>query len=104
VINEFTSQFAYAPDLFCEIYDSDPVRQRYPLLFLTARAPGHGPTGPSTHLDLIEANKRQLIDAGLKPGSIFVSGECTSCRTDRFFSHRAEHGHTGRMLSVIGTV
>ncbi|HEY0794332.1 MAG TPA: peptidoglycan editing factor PgeF [Acidisarcina sp.] len=102
VISEFTSQFTYAKELFCEIYDSDPVRQKYPLLFLTARAPGHGPTGPATHLDLVEANKRQLMDAGLKVDSIFVAGECTSCRTDRFFSHRAEHGFTGRMLSVIG--
>lgn len=102
VHGEFASQFAYVEELFCEIYDSDPVREKYPLLFLTARAPGHSPIGPSTHLDLVEANKRQLIDAGVPLESIFVSGECTSCRRDRFFSHRAEHGFTGRMLSVIG--
>lgn len=99
---EFTSQFAYAPQLFCEVYDSDPVREKYPLLFLTARAPGHSPIGPSLHLDLFEANRRQLLDAGLHPQSIHVLGHCTSCQTNRYFSHRAEHGFAGRMLSVIG--
>jgi YfiH family protein len=102
VRSEFTSQFAYADELFCEIYDSDPVREKYPLLFMTARAPGHSPIGPSTHLDLMEANKRQLLDAGLSAAAIHVVGECTSCRADRFFSHRAGHGHAGRMLSVVG--
>ena len=99
---EFLSQFAYAGDLFCEVYDSDPVREKYPLLFLTARAPGHSPIGPSLHLDLFEANRRQLLDAGLRPESIHLIGHCTSCQTSRYFSHRAQHGFTGRMMSVIG--
>lgn len=99
---QFTSQFAYADELFCEVYDSDPVREKYPLLFLTARAPGHSPIGPSLHLDLFEANRRQLLDAGLPPQSIHVIGHCTSCQTNRYFSHRAGHGFAGRMLSLIG--
>lgn len=102
VRGEFLSQFAYAPELFRDVYDSDPVREKYPLLFLTARAPGHSNIGPSLHLDLAEANRRQLLDAGLAPDAISVQGHCTSCRTDLYFSHRAEHGHAGRMLSVIG--
>jgi hypothetical protein len=102
VHSEFVSQFAYAADLFYEVYDSDPVRTRYPMLFLTQRAPGHSPIGPSLHLDLIEANRRQLMDAGLKPRAIQVSGGCTNCRTDLFFSHRASQGRAGRMMAVIG--
>jgi YfiH family protein len=102
VRSEFLSQFAYAPDLFRDVYDSDPVKEKYPLLFLTARAPGHSNIGPSLHLDLAEANRRQLLDAGLSPASISVLGHCTSCHHDRFFSHRADHGFTGRMLSIIG--
>jgi polyphenol oxidase len=98
---EFDSQFAYAGDLFCDVYDSDPVKEKYPLLFLTARAPGHSDMGPSLHLDLVEANRRQLLDAGLKSDAISVVGDCTSCRTDRYFSYRAEHGFTGRMFSAI---
>lgn len=104
---DFESQFAYAPALFSEVYDSDPVRDKYPLLFLTARAPGHSNIGPQIHLDLIEANRRQLLDAGLRASKISIVGECTACTRlpngqRRYFSHRDEHGYTGRMLSVIG--
>ncbi len=102
VRSEFESQFAYAPQLFSEVFDSDPIREKYPMLFLTARAPGHSSLGPSLHLDLKEANRRQLVDAGLRPEDISLIPDCTSCRTDLYFSHRAEHGFTGRMLSVIG--
>lgn len=102
VRQQFESQFAYAPELFREVYDSDPVREKYPMLFLTARAPGHSELGPAMHLDLVEANRRQLLAAGIKKGSIFVTGQCTGCNTDRFFSHRIEKGFTGRMMSVIG--
>ena len=102
VRQQFESQFVYAPELFREVYDSDPVKEKYPMLFLTARAPGHSELGPGMHLDLVEANRRQLRAAGLKKGSIFVTGQCTGCNTDRFFSHRMEQGFTGRMMSVIG--
>jgi polyphenol oxidase len=102
VREQFESQFLYASELFREVYDADPVRQKYPMLFLTARAPGHSDIGPSMHLDLAEANRRQLLAAGLRKGAIFLAGQCTGCRTDRFFSHRTERGFTGRMMSVIG--
>jgi polyphenol oxidase len=101
VRGEFESQFAYAGDLFREVYDSDPVKEKYPLLFMTARAPGHSNLGPNLHLDLVEANRRQLLDAGLRAESISVVGDCTSCRTDLYFSYRAEQGFTGRMFSAI---
>jgi hypothetical protein len=51
---------------------------------------------------LIEANRRQLLAAGLKPRSIKMVGGCTSCQPELFFSHRASRGHAGRMMSVIG--
>jgi hypothetical protein len=102
VLSEFESQFAYSRELFREVYDSDPVRTRYPMLFLTQRAPGHSPIGPSLHLNLVEANRRQLLAAGLKPRSIHVVGGCTSCQPELFFSHRGSQGHAGRMMSLIG--
>lgn len=102
VRSEFSSQFAYAPELFTEVSDSDPIRDKYPLLFLTARAPGHSNLGPSLHLDLMEANRRQLLDAGLRAEAITVIGDCTRCQNNRYFSYRAEQGFTGRMLSVAG--
>ncbi len=103
VLHQFHSQFRYADELFCEAHHPDEVKNKYPLLFLSARAPGHTQMGPSLHLDLVEANRRQLLDAGVKAESIAVAGECTSCNPQRYFSHRGERGFTGRMLSVIGT-
>jgi YfiH family protein len=107
VRQEFESQFAYGSELFYEVSDSDPIRRKYPMLFLTQRAPGHSSLGPQLHMDLFEANRRQLLDAGLKKRHITVSGECTACTrlpsgARKYFSHRAEKGFTGRMMSVIG--
>jgi YfiH family protein len=102
VKSKFESQFAYSAELFREIKDSDPVREKYPLLFMNMRAPGHGDLCVKLHLDLRKANRLQLMSLGIKPGSIFVSSECTACKGERFFSHRAEKGKTGRMMAVIG--
>jgi YfiH family protein len=102
VLSEFVSQFAYARELFREVYDSDVIRKKYPMLFLTQCAPGHSPIGPSLHLDLAEANRRQLLAAGLKPRSIQLIGGCTSCHRELFFSYRGSQGRAGRMMSVIG--
>jgi YfiH family protein len=102
VFSSFESQFAYARELFREVYDSDPVRNKYPLLFMTQRAPGHSSIGPSLHLNLVEANRRQLLAAGLRPRAIHIVGGCTSCHRELFFSHRGSEGHAGRMMSVIG--
>lgn len=51
------------------------------------------------YLDLPRANLLQLQEMGI--ADIDVSGICTSCRTDLFFSHRKEMGKTGRQLSFI---
>jgi YfiH family protein len=102
VRSEFASQFSYAPELFRELSESDPIREKYPLLVLTARAPGHSNLGPQLHLDLMEANRHQLLEAGLRPEAITVIGHCTRCQRNRYFSYRAEQGFTGRMLSAIG--
>ena len=102
VFSEFDSQFPYARELFREVYDADPVRKKYPMLFLNQRAPGHGSIGPQLHVDLIEANRRQLLAAGLSPRAIEVVGGCTQCHSGLFFSHRGSQGHAGRMMAVIG--
>jgi hypothetical protein len=58
-------------------------------------------------IDLWEANRRQLLSAGLTPANIVVVGECTGCATGldgrrSYFSHRMDSGVAGRMLNVIG--
>lgn len=102
VREKFESQFAYASALFHEIKESDPVREKYPMLFLTARAPGHSTLPVKIFLDLVEANRRQLLDAGVPKKNIGSSPLCTSCKVDLLFSYRAEKGTTGRLMGVAG--
>lgn len=52
------------------------------------------------HLDLWLANVQQLQALGVR--EIEVAGLCTACHTDEFYSHRAEHGRTGRFPALIG--
>lgn len=88
VREQFAARFSYAHELF------------------QTRTPGND--GPEQlYVDLWEANRRQLLDAGLSPERITMIGECTACtRTAagerKYFSHRAEHGMAGRMLNAIG--
>jgi YfiH family protein len=99
---KFESQFAYAEKLFREVEESDPVREKYPMLFLTARAPGHSVLPKKIFLDLVEANRQQLLAAGVPKKNIEASPFCTNCRTDLLFSYRAEKGRTGRMMGAVG--
>ncbi len=120
VQEKFRTQFAYADELFHELKESDAIRERYPLLFLTARAPGHSELPRKLFLDLVEANRRQLLAAGVPARNIVRPGTgrgrgaratangmpalplCTACHPELFFSYRAEHGNTGRMMGVVG--
>ncbi|MFH2202338.1 MAG: polyphenol oxidase family protein [Elusimicrobiota bacterium] len=53
-----------------------------------------------THLDLGREVAAQLVAAGLDPGRISVSGDCTACGVDKFFSYRRD-GKMQRMLAWI---
>jgi polyphenol oxidase len=84
VWSEFGRQFGYAKELFVRTTDTGEVR-----------------------LNLWEANRRQLLDAGIPEARITMMGECTACTQSqsgamRYFSHRAQHGIAGRMLNVVG--
>ncbi|HEY3581525.1 MAG TPA: peptidoglycan editing factor PgeF [Pyrinomonadaceae bacterium] len=81
VIDAFTSRFADGAKLF------------------TPTRPGHA------FVDLIAANREQLVSIGVPPERIHVLPFCTMCRTDLFFSYRNEkklHGKVGRLMAVIG--
>jgi len=87
VREQFAAEFPYAADLFA--------------------VPAEGGTRP--HMDLVEANRRQLLEAGIAAEKISNLAECTACTRQpdgrrRYFSYRSERGATGRMLSAIGTV
>jgi len=59
-----------------------------------------GPNG-RWRLDLWQASRDQLARAGVHPSHVYVSGLCTSCHRDVFYSYRAEGSDAGRMLGVI---
>jgi polyphenol oxidase len=102
VRTQFESQFRYGASLFREVKESDPVREKYPLLFLTARAPGHSELPKKIFLDLVEANRQQLLAVGVPMKGIEASPLCTNCHPELLFSYRAEKGKTGRMMAVAG--
>ena len=57
--------------------------------------------GGELHLDLWEANRIQLEEAGVPPQQIDCAGTCTSCDHTWFYSYRAAGGRTGRMAAVM---
>lgn len=59
-------------------------------------------TNGKYRLNLQQLNRQIMIKAGILPSNIELSGLCTSCRLDLFYSHRKEGGSTGRMAAWIG--
>ena len=51
--------------------------------------------------DLWLANKEQLLNAGVSESGIVISGECTMCRPELYWSHRATNGVRGSNASMI---
>lgn len=54
-----------------------------------------------TYLDLWKANQVTLEEAGVR--NIEVMGACTAHNLTEWYSHRSEHGQTGRFGAVIWT-
>ncbi|HTS17855.1 MAG TPA: polyphenol oxidase family protein [Verrucomicrobiae bacterium] len=50
-------------------------------------------------MDIWSAIDTQLREVGVR--DIHNPRVCTACNLDRYFSYRAEHGHTGRMLAIL---
>ena len=83
VIDAFTGKFRDGAQLFT------PTRE------------GHA------FVDLLKANRDQLVAAGVLEERIHVAPICTMCRTDLFFSYRREkslNGKVGRLMAVVGRV
>jgi hypothetical protein len=52
-------------------------------------------------IDLRDAVRRQLLDAGVTPENIDTTDRCTVRDADEFFSHRRDAGLTGRLAAAI---
>jgi hypothetical protein len=70
--------------------------------------PGHSLARPQAGregkylLDMPAALTLQCAEAGIPSDQIFDIGLCTRCRSDEFFSYRAEGAAAGRMVGLIG--
>lgn len=54
------------------------------------------------HVDLKAALLAQLVTSGVPSDAVEVAAHCTVAEHHTFFSHRADHGTTGRMMGCIG--
>lgn len=52
-------------------------------------------------LDLVEANRQILINAGIHPDNIDVNDICTCCNHTDLHSHRATKGKRGNLAAII---
>lgn len=70
------------------------------------RAAGEGvcccSEGNRYFLDLAIANKMQALDMNIPRKNIWMSGECTFCNPDKFYSYRYSEGSCGRQGGFIG--
>jgi len=102
VLDEFACQFVDA-DQFCRRETPNPALCMLPRQILTdGNRPFDWQAAARGNVDLAEANRRQLLAAGLPAGQIYNAGLCTACDREWFYSHRREKEAAGRMLAVIG--
>jgi len=92
---------AFGPAIGPECYEVDEpvmelVRRSFSFWKEVASPRGNG----KWSLDLVKANRIELLQSGMQEKHIHSLGMCTTCRRDQFYSFRAE-GRTGRMLSVV---
>ena len=77
MVNLFRKQIAFAEDI---IFDDPTEEGKY-------------------KIDLWETNRRLLAEMGVE--NIEISGLCTMCDTERFYSHRKMRENRGVMAGVM---
>ena len=55
-----------------------------------------------THISLPDANRSQLLEAGVTPERIYASNLCTMCLAEEFHSFRRDGEAAGRLYSFAG--
>ncbi len=53
------------------------------------------------YINLQQIISRVLTDAGVPDNNILVSGVCTKCNNDMFFSYRGDHKCTGSLTAIM---
>ena len=57
--------------------------------------------GEKYHIDLWACNKAVLLESGICEENIIVSGVCTCCHSEIFFSHRKTQGNRGTLGAFL---
>ncbi|MBR6266787.1 MAG: peptidoglycan editing factor PgeF [Selenomonadaceae bacterium] len=76
----------------------EECRKAFPNAWKELLLPGED---ESVRLDLWQANRLQLLEAGVPEQNVDCAEECTCCKHNWFFSYRADGGKTGRIGAVI---
>ncbi|BCB96929.1 laccase domain protein [Dissulfurispira thermophila] len=80
----------------------------YEVIEAVTRVTGNGDyiikRGEKYCIDLPTANTYQAISSGVLLDNIWMSGECTFCLPEKYYSYRYAKGATGRQCGFIGIV
>ena len=103
VAAEYESQFLFSEALLqSRKLQKKFMNKKYALMRWESWRGTPSKSHSTINLDLVEANVRQLEEAGMNRSQIDSESLCTSCHPRLFFSHRRDAGRTGRMLGVVG--
>lgn len=84
--------YEVSEDVACEFMRAFPTHEEEILL----------PKGNGKYqLDLWNANRQVLMDAGVQAEHIALTNICTCCNSDRLFSHRATKGRRGNLGAFL---
>lgn len=95
---------AIGPSICQECYEvSEDVAKQFISLFPDGSKEllYKGKSDGKYQLNLWEANKRILLDAGILPENLEITDICTCCNIDYLFSHRASNGKRGNLGAFL---
>jgi YfiH family protein len=82
-----------------------PFRQAFPQADqFIIRSESRDRSKESLHLDLVGANRFELIQEGVPLASIHSTEHCTSCNSTLFFSYRRDGVKSGRHIALTGFI
>lgn len=85
-----------------EAFQAHPIASKNASFSTIAAVSRNNVPYTSLRLDIAASNYAQLLSIGIPDKQIELSGICTGCHRDLFFSNRMEGGKTGRFATVIG--
>ncbi len=95
-------QVAIGPSICKDCYEiSEDVADSFKEAFQGAQQLLTDHQNGKFQLDLWEANRRLLEDAGIKKEHIYVTDICTCCNPSYLFSHRASQGKRGNLGAFL---